>query len=196
MRRKAQTEEICVSRKPTRFIYTIEVKPMQWKQQVVLPPEIPMIFVTPANIRAFLGEMIRTPQMNKNLNRPGGPQPLRRTAARSFSLYTKQQRFEEVEGRCESCGELIGDGKDWRKAVFHHVRLVSDAAVTDKEARAPANCMVMHRDCHDDPLNFYKLHGFSPDNLKKKKEADTGLTSLVTNHSSAHMSLPMPQRSI
>jgi hypothetical protein len=40
--------------------------------------------------------------------RGGGPEtPLRRTAARSFSLATKQWRFQEVEGRCEACGELL-----------------------------------------------------------------------------------------
>jgi hypothetical protein len=31
--------------------------------------------------------------MKQDLNRAGGPRPLRRTAARSFSLATKQQRF-------------------------------------------------------------------------------------------------------
>ena len=46
--------------------------------------------------------------MKQDLNRAAGPKPLRRTAARSFSLATKQRRFLEVEGRCEACGELIG----------------------------------------------------------------------------------------
>jgi len=46
----------------------------------------------------------------------GRPKPLRRTAARSFSLATKQHRFQEVGGRCEACGELIGDGTDWWRA--------------------------------------------------------------------------------
>jgi HNH endonuclease len=72
-----------------------------------------------------------------------------------------------ARGRCESCGELIGDGIDWRKAIYHHIRLVSDVTVSDKEG-APANCMVLHPECHDDYLNFYKLHGFSPDNLKRR----------------------------
>jgi hypothetical protein len=64
--------------------------------------------------------------MKQDLNRAGRPKPLRRTAARSFSLATKQQRFQEVEGRCEACGELIGDGTDWRRAIYHHIRLASD----------------------------------------------------------------------
>ena len=76
--------------------------------------------------------------MKTNLKRAEHPKPLRRTAARSFSLATKQQRFQEVEGRCEACGELIGDGTDWRRAIYHHRRLVSDPNVSDKEARAPA----------------------------------------------------------
>jgi hypothetical protein len=81
--------------------------------------------------------------MKQVLNQAGRPKPLRRTAARSFSLATKQWRFQEVEGRCEACGELIGDGTDWRRAIYHHIRLVSDPNVSDKEARAAANCMVL-----------------------------------------------------
>jgi hypothetical protein len=105
--------------------------------------------------------------MKTDLSRAGRPKPLRRTAARSFSLATKQQRFQEVEGRCEACGELIGDGTDWRRAIYHHRRLVSDPNVSDKEARAAANCMVLHPACHDDPVEFYNLHGFYPDNLRR-----------------------------
>jgi hypothetical protein len=36
-----------------------------------------------------------------------------------------------------------------------------DPNVSDKEARAAANCMVLHPACHDDPVEFYNLHGFS-----------------------------------
>jgi hypothetical protein len=46
---------------------------------------------------------------------------------------------------------------------------VSDPNVSDKEARAAANCMVLHPACHDDPVEFYRLHGFYPDNLRRKK---------------------------
>ena len=98
--------------------------------------------------------------MKQDLSRAGGPKPVRRMAARSFSLATKQQRFQEVEGRCEACGELIGDGTDWRRAIYHHRRLVSDPNISDKEARSAANCMVLHPACHDDPVDFYRLHGF------------------------------------
>jgi hypothetical protein len=104
--------------------------------------------------------------MKQDLNRAGSPKLLRRTAARSFSLATKQQRFQQVEGRCEACGELIGDGTDWRRAIYHHRRLASDPNVTDK--RAAANCMELHAACHDDPVEFYNVHGFWPDNLRRK----------------------------
>ena len=59
-------------------------------------------------------------------------------------------------------------GTDWRRAIYHHRRLVSDPNVSDKEARAAANCMVLHPACHDDPVSFYHLHGFYPDNLIRK----------------------------
>jgi hypothetical protein len=59
------------------------------------------------------------------------------------------------------------DGTDWRRAIYHHTRLVSDPNVSDKEARA-ANCMVVHPACLDDPVDFYRLHGFYPDNLRRK----------------------------
>ena len=47
-------------------------------------------------------------------------------------------------------------------------RLVSDPNVSDKEARAAANCMVLHPACHDNSVEFYNLHGFWPDNLIRK----------------------------
>jgi hypothetical protein len=98
--------------------------------------------------------------MKQDLTWAGRAKPVRRTAARSFSLATKQRRFQEVEGRCEACGELIGDGTDLRRAIYHHIRLASDPNVSDKEARSAANCMVLHPACHDDPVDFYRLHGF------------------------------------
>jgi hypothetical protein len=73
-------------------------------------------------------------------------------------LATKQQRFQDVEGRCEACGELIGDGTDWRRAIYYHRRLASDPNVSDKEARSATNCMVLHPACHDDPVEFYNWH--------------------------------------
>jgi hypothetical protein len=53
-------------------------------------------------------------------------------------------------------------------AQDNHRRLVSDPNVSDKEARSAGNCMVLHPACHDDPVEFYNLHGFYPDNLRRK----------------------------
>jgi len=46
---------------------------------------------------------------------------------------------------------------------------VSDAKVSDKEARSAANCMVLHPACHDDPVEFYNLHD------EMAREVDTAL---------------------
>jgi hypothetical protein len=35
-------------------------------------------------------------------------------------------------------------------------------------SRSAANCMVLQPACHVDPVNFYNLHGFYPDNLRRK----------------------------
>lgn len=80
-------------------------------------------------------------------------------------------RLDIVVGAGRSAGaygELIGDGTDGRRAIYHQRRLVSDPNVSDKEARAAANCIVVHRECHDDPVSFYNLHGFYPDDLIRK----------------------------
>jgi hypothetical protein len=112
-------------------------------------------------LRGSVAEKVeRSPPMKQDLSRVGRPKPLRRTAARSFSLATKQQRFQEVEGRCEACGELIGDGTDWRRAIYHHRRLASDPNVTDKEARAAANCMCCIRRATTTRSNFITCTDF------------------------------------
>ena len=49
---------------------------------------------------------------------------------------------------------------DWRRAIYHRTRLASHPNVSDKEARAAANCVVLHPARHDDPVDFYRLHGF------------------------------------
>jgi hypothetical protein len=45
---------------------------------------------------------------------------------------------------------------------------MSDPNVSDKQARSASNCMVLHPACQDDPVEFYNLHGFWPDNLRRK----------------------------
>jgi hypothetical protein len=63
---------------------------------------------------------------------------------------------------------LIGNGTGWRQVIYHHICPASDVNVSDKEARTAANGMVLHRECHDDPVSFYNFHGFYSYNLKKK----------------------------
>jgi hypothetical protein len=69
---------------------------------------------------------------------------------------------------CSIGGCHCRDATDWRRAIYHHRRLVSDPNVSDKEARSAANCMVLHPACHDDPVDFFNLQGFYPDNLRRK----------------------------
>jgi hypothetical protein len=67
---------------------------------------------------------------------------------------------------CHHCDAVVGTNqiairkKRASLGQEHHRRLVSDRNVSDKEARAAANCMVLHPACHDDPVDFYRLHGF------------------------------------
>jgi hypothetical protein len=69
--------------------------------------------------------------MKQDLNWVGRAKPVRRTAARSFSLATKQGRFQEVEGRCEACRELIGTARTGGEPIYHHIRLAREAALSD-----------------------------------------------------------------
>ena len=57
--------------------------------------------------------------MKQDLNRAGSPKPVRRTAARSFSLATKQRRFQEVEERLWGGGCIIDDGRADGEVTFH-----------------------------------------------------------------------------
>jgi hypothetical protein len=95
---------------------------------------------------------------------PGGASWARRIAILSWTRVS----YALAEAGASRAGQDIGDGTDWRRAIYHHRRLVSDPNVSDKEARSGANCMVLHRACHDDPVEFYRLHGFWPDNLRRK----------------------------
>jgi hypothetical protein len=64
----------------------------------------------------------------------------------------------------------------WRRAIYHHIRLASDPNVSDKEARSAANCMVLHPDCHDDPVDFYNLQGFFRTISEGSREANSRST--------------------
>lgn len=62
-------------------------------------------------------------------------------ASSNFPPKVKRKRFQEEQGRCQLCGELIGDA--WQQAEFHHVVPVADGG-----DRSPENCMVLHPECH------------------------------------------------
>ncbi len=40
--------------------------------------------------------------------------------------------------------------------------------------------MVLHPACHDDPVEFYNLHGFYPDNLRSRSLAGEGRLMFIT----------------
>jgi hypothetical protein len=111
--------------------------------------------------------------MKTDLNRAGRPKPLRRTAARSFSLATKQWRFQEVEERCEACGELIGDGTDWRRAIYHHRRLVSDGHFDSQCVLSLRSTKLASNRCVVD----FVAPGFSGSSSKSEKTSPLALRS-------------------
>jgi hypothetical protein len=76
-----------------------------------------------------------------------------------FSDSVKKQRFEEENGICQICNQLVDSNLNWRVATYHHIVCIKDGGNGSKE-----NCMVLHSKCHED--NSYELHGFSLDNYK------------------------------
>jgi hypothetical protein len=75
----------------------------------------------------------------KTRPQPGrAPETLRRTATRSFSLATKTAALPRRRGALRSLWRADWGRTDWRRAIYHHPRLVSDPNVSDKEARAAA----------------------------------------------------------
>lgn len=73
--------------------------------------------------------------------------PTKRETA-SFSQATKDARFKEEKGRCQWCKKKIVGA--WHA---HHVVPVSKGGTSD-----PSNCMVLHPDCHNNPLIYEVLH--------------------------------------
>ncbi|MGB8898221.1 MAG: hypothetical protein WCC90_02720, partial [Methylocella sp.] len=117
-----------------------------------------------------------------SLNTPKRPQRL-------MLLYTRRRldspnpcsiSFSDqipTEGRADksvavsahvSCSERKPALRSLRRTHWGRHRLATSPNVSDKEARSGANCMVLHPACHDDPVEFYNLHGFYPDNLRRK----------------------------
>lgn len=80
----------------------------------------------------------------------------RRLSKQEFNAKTKRDRFAEEKGHCQECGKPIGDGTNYRLATYHHIQLLSKGGTAE-----PSNCMVLHHECHYDPVIFRRLHGFS-----------------------------------
>jgi hypothetical protein len=95
------------------------------------------------------------------------------------SLATKQQHFQDVEERCEACGELIGDGTDWWCAIYHHRRLVSDPNVSDKEACSAANCIRRATRIRSIFIACTVLSGQSPKEVGKRNQKKAGESASV-----------------
>ena len=80
---------------------------------------------------------------------------------------------------------------DWRRAIYHHRRLVSDPNVSDKEARSAANCMVLHPAATTTRSNFTTCTGFSRTISEGSRDADrssageAGLTFITRAQHSA-----------
>jgi len=85
----------------------------------------------------------------------GVPQRERRPASLEFTATVRKLRFEQEHGLCQECHQPIGDGTNWRQACYHHIVSVSQGG-----GREPENCMVLHSECHYDPVIFQRLHGF------------------------------------
>lgn len=88
------------------------------------------------------------------------PRRQRRLKSQEFSNETKRQRFAEESGVCQECQRPIGQGTNWRLATYHHIITCKDGGSAE-----PSNCMVLHFECHNDPVIFRKLHGFDIERL-------------------------------
>jgi hypothetical protein len=75
---------------------------------------------------------------------------------------TALNKYKKENGICELCHKLIGDGVNWRQALYHHRKLVSDGGEGSSE-----NCMLLHPMCHKE--KFFELHGFSYQKLNNYK---------------------------
>lgn len=100
----------------------------------------------------------------QNKKKPGSRRS-RRTSQHDFKNYIKRKCFEKTGGLCELCGRVIGNGKNWQQALYHHKKLVSDGGDASEQ-----NCMVLHPECHKE--KFYELHGFEYQRLNNYKRIE------------------------
>jgi len=71
-----------------------------------------------------------------------------------FKDSTKKCTFNEQNGLCGECNKLVGP--NWRYGVYHHILPVWKGGTGERE-----NCLLMCKRCHNDPIIFKRLHGFS-----------------------------------
>jgi hypothetical protein len=71
-----------------------------------------------------------------------------------FKQTIKKQAFQLSQGICGYCHKFISD--DWKAPSYHHILPVCRGGLGVLE-----NCMVLHRDCHNDPIIYKELHGFN-----------------------------------
>lgn len=81
----------------------------------------------------------------------GLPRRKRRLVSQEFKAATKRMRYDQENGVCQECKQAIGS---WRSATYHHI-----IACRSGGGPEPENCMVLHKECHNDPVIFRKLHG-------------------------------------
>lgn len=97
------------------------------------------------------------------INKPSGKHRRKvRLKSQEFTDGTKKQRFLEEHGTCQECHRPIGDGLNFRLATYHHIIQCRHGGTRD-----PDNCMVLHPECHDDPIIFERLHGFKRERLER-----------------------------
>ena len=103
---------------------------------------------------------------SRQFKKKEGSRKSRRNRQHEFLVSTRRKRFKEVNGLCEECNNLIGDGSNYATATYHHILPIAKGGHRNEE-----NCMVLHFECHNDPAIFERLHGYDVrylDNYKKE----------------------------
>ena len=57
------------------------------------------------------------------------------TVVETVSPEPRNNDASKKSGALRTCGSLIGDGTDWRRAIYHHTRLASDPNVSSEGNR-------------------------------------------------------------
>jgi len=86
----------------------------------------------------------------------------KRTRQHEFSVSTKRAAFEREKGICQECHQAVEGG--WTQGTYHHTKPVAKGGEPTLD-----NCMLLHRECHEDPDVFRRLHGFDIERLHNYK---------------------------